>query len=624
MSLPTALRQALWSGLLGLLGLLVGCGSLPFGSESVDAVKPEPPRPPQFRLQVSAPPALQALLLEHLDLARLQHAAEADSLTPGEIDRLIGAASAQSLSLLQTEGYFNPVVEAQRVNDGGALPLLRIDVQPGPRAVIGRLTIEIQGDMYDRVAAGDADAQALLQAIQSEWPLQPGKPFQQSTWDSAKNGVLASLRRNGYLGANWSGTAAQVNADANSVRLFVVADSNMLYRIGELRTVGLQRYDDAAILPMARELVGQPATERVLRDMQDRILTLGLFESVIIDVDAAAPDPSAAPALLALRELPLQQATVGIGYADNTGAQLTLEHTHRRVFDTRWLMRNKLQVGQYLNAWTGDLISHLQDDGYQNLLAGQVEDLRSDDEKRLSAYARIGRTRDSVRIWRLMFGEYTRARLETSAGVNDSSALSGNYHWTWRDVDDLRTPTRGTVWNLQVGAGYARGVSTPIGGSVGIEDAGPFTRLYGRAQAFLPLGSSYYGSGRVELGQVIVKESLAVPDTLLFRAGGDASVRGYAYRSLGPEINGATVSGNALFTASVQLAHPIIASQPDFLWAVFVDAGNASDGWRDMRPVFGYGFGVHWRSPVGPLRMDLAYGQETQKLRLHFSVGVVF
>ena len=52
-------------------------------------------------------------------------------------------------------------------------------------------------------------------------------------------------------------------------------------------------------------------------------------------------------------------------------------------------------------------------------------------------YARAGRTRDSLRIWRLIYGEYTRSLLETSAGDNDSAALSANYHWTWRDVDDL-------------------------------------------------------------------------------------------------------------------------------------------------------------------------------------------
>lgn len=621
MSFHAALPLALW---FLLVSALAGCSSLPFQAAPVQDTPAEAPRPQQFRLEVVAPSALSALLLQHLDLARLQYATEADSLTRGEIDRLIGAASAQALSLLQTEGYFNPVVKVQRIDDSATPPLLRMSVEPGPRAVIERLTLEVQGGLYDAVAGGDVPAEVLAQALQTEWALQPGQPFTQSAWDSAKNRVLATLRSNGYLSAQWSGTAAQVNAADNTVRIFAVADSGALFRVGSIRVAGLERFDEGAIMPAARELVGRPATEQLIRDVQDRLLSLGLFESIIIDVDDTAADPARAPALLALRELPLQQATVGVGYADDTGLQLTLEHTHRRVFDTRWAMHNRLQLGQEQTLWTGDLMSHLQDDGYRNLLGGQAEKLTTNDETRYSWYARAGRTRDTVRIWRLYYAEYTRARLETSAGINDSQALSGNYHWSWRNVDDLRTPTRGTVWSLQGGGGYTTGSVAPLAPQPQTEDSGVFARLYGRVQGYMPLGNGFYGSARLELGQVFVREALSVPDTLLFRAGGDDSVRGYDYRSLGPEINGAIFSGSTLFTSSLQLARPIFADQPAFLWALFVDAGNASDGWNNMRPVVGYGAGLHWRSPVGPLRVDLAYGQEVRKFRLHFSVGVVF
>jgi translocation and assembly module TamA len=414
-----------------------------------------------------------------------------------------------------------------------------------------------------------------------------------------------------------------VNTEDDSVRLFLVADSGDLFRVGSIRIAGLERFDEGAVMPAARELIGKPATEQLMRDVQDRLLALGLFQSVVIDVDAASEEPGRAQALLALREQSLQQATFGVGYGDDTGFQVTLEHTHRRILDTRWTLYNKLQVGQDLSFWNSELVSHLQDDGWRTLFATNFERLESDNELRKSWYLRGGRTRDTLRIWRLVYAEYADARLETSAGVNDSDAVSGNYHWVWRDVDDLRTPTRGSVWSLQGALGYARGTTTSRNEPQS-NDSSAFARAYARAQSYLPLGNNFYGSGRLELGQVFVKETLAVPDTLLFRAGGDDSVRGYAYRSLGPEVDGVTLSGNTLFTASLQVARPIFADQPSFLWAVFVDAGNASDGWNNMRPVFGYGVGLHWRSPVGPLRIDLAYGEDVGKFRLHFSVGVVF
>jgi len=115
---------------------------------------------------------------------------------------------------------------------------------------------------------------------------------------------------------------------------------------------------------------------------------------------------------------------------------------------------------------------------------------------------------------------------------------------------------------------------------------------------------------------------ISVPDTLLFRAGGDESVRGYDYRTLGPTKNGAVTSGRSLLTGTLEIARPIWLSRPAYWWAAFIDAGNAANSFGDLRPVLGYGVGLRWRSPVGPLRFDVAYGQEVQQVRLHVSVGI--
>jgi translocation and assembly module TamA len=79
-----------------------------------------------------------------------------------------------------------------------------------------------------------------------------------------------------------------------------------------------------------------------------------------------------------------------------------------------------------------------------------------------------------------------------------------------------------------------------------------------------------------------------------------------------------------LWTGSAEIARPISAKRPAFWWAAFIDAGQAADRWSDLHPAVGYGVGLRWRSPVGPLRIDLAYGQEVHKTRVHMSVGVAF
>jgi translocation and assembly module TamA len=100
-------------------------------------------------------------------------------------------------------------------------------------------------------------------------------------------------------------------------------------------------------------------------------------------------------------------------------------------------------------------------------------------------------------------------------------------------------------------------------------------------------------------------------------------VRGYAYRSLSPvDATGVQYSGMALATTSVELAHPILASVPSVWGAVFVDAGNATVDFKDFKPAVGYGVGARWRSPVGPLRVDLAWAEELRAWRVHISLGI--
>jgi translocation and assembly module TamA len=177
-------------------------------------------------------------------------------------------------------------------------------------------------------------------------------------------------------------------------------------------------------------------------------------------------------------------------------------------------------------------------------------------------------------------------------------------------------PTDGESLNAQLGSGYAMGGDAAKNGL--------FSRVYGRLTAYRPLGGAWFGSARVEAGQVFAGSRVGIPDTLLFRAGGDDSVRGYGYRGLGPTDEGVVRSARVLFTSSIEVARPVSAQLPSLWWATFIDAGNAADRWRELHPQWGYGVGLRWRSPIGPVRLDLAYGQATERLRLHFSMGVSF
>jgi translocation and assembly module TamA len=617
-------RAAAVAALVALASLSSGCGSLPFFSRNDDADKAKAPvsGPALYELEINAPGDLRKLLAEYLDLARFQKAPETEGITSVEIDRMVAAAPAQVRSLLETEGYFNAGVQVQRAQAASGLSLLRVTVQPGPRTRIKDWSLDVVGDLKKRADAGLEDAVVELAGLRRQWGLKADQPFRQADWTAAKNSSLARLRAEGYPAATWLSTTAQVDAEANSASLKAVADSGPLFHIGSVSIEGLQRYDEQSVRRLATFYLGDPYSERAMLDYQERLVKVGLFEGAIVEIDPNPETANAAPVVIRVKELPLQAATVGVGYAANTGPRVTLEHLHRKAFGTRWIAKNKFEIGPSLKSWQGELTSHPLEGLYRNIVSGGAERLRTTDQLRTSWNARVGRAQDTTHIERLYYLELVHSRLDTQAGSVSSDAVSANINWTWRRIDSVLLPTKGITLSLQGGVGLARGREIKEDGIT--DGQGLFARTHGRLTWYQPLGGDWYATTRIEGGQLFARDRVGVPDTLLFRAGGDDSVRGYAYRTLGPVVDGVITSGRVMMTASAEVARPISPKYPAFWWAAFVDAGDAANRWSEIHPALGYGLGLRWRSPVGPLRLDLAYGERVKKARVHLSVGIAF
>jgi translocation and assembly module TamA len=622
---------------LGLLALacLCGCASLhqdePTPPTAADqnptaAIAPagaaSAPGTVAYRVEVEAPDELRQLLLTYLDLARFQNAPQTDGITNAELIRLAAASPAQARTLLETEGYFSPQVSVKREDPPEQTPLITLTVEPGPRTTVVSWELNAGGDLQKHIDAGDPAAKALLDRLRQRWPLKEGRPFSQPEWSSAKNSTLALLRADGYPTANWApSTLAHVDAKTHEANLALEIESGPLFLLGELRIEGLKRYSEAGVRNVADFTPGTPYSEKRLFDYQERLGKLGLFNGVSVEID---PDPAlaaAVPVRVRVTEQSLQQAVAGVGFSDNTRERVTLEHRHLRPFGYDLQMHNKFELGRNLRSWEGELLTDPGEAQYRRLLAGGVTRLDTVDDVTFSWKVRAGRSLYTERIERLIFAELLNATVKNGLGEFTSRALSMNYNWIWRDVDDIILPTRGLTSVIQAAGGFAR--SDDPG-------SGPFSRLYTRNTLYWPLSSRWFTQTRLEFGEVFAKENVGIPDTLLFRAGGDDSVRGYGYRDLGPRKikpqTGESVltSGRKLLTGSIEIAHAFSAKRPSLWWAAFLDAGNAVAQWSDYKPALGYGLGLRWRSPVGPLRIDWAYGRDVHKARLHFSVGIAF
>ncbi|MDP4302066.1 autotransporter assembly complex protein TamA [Leptothrix discophora] len=582
-----------------------------------------------WQLDIRGVDAAQAALLRrHLDLARYESLAEAERITRIELIRLLAAAPAQARKLLETEGYFNARVSTRIDETDGTAPVagdkplalkVGLDIEPGARTEVGEVRLEIQGPLAVDAEAGDADAVALVERLRSGWTLPQGSPYTQSAWAEAKAAVITSARAQAYAATQISGSVAQIDTAGQRADLFVVVDSGPRFRFGTLRFEGLDHVRPDAITALLNFETGEPLREQTLLDFQDRLVKSSLFDNVSVLYDPDPEQAGAMPVTVRVSEQSMQQATFGVGASDLSGPRITLEHLHQRIAGFGWQAKTKLQVGRSAQSLSLDLTSHPQPGPYRNLIGAALTRTDASGLRVTNERLRLGRTQDTERIERLYFVEWQRAMtrdLNSGLMTDDTKAGTVNYHWVWRDLDHPILPTRG----------FSLSAETAVGRSYASTDNGGFfSRATGRLTGYWPLGASWYGQGRVQLGQVFARDNVAVPFTLLFRAGGDDSVRGYGYQTLGPtDASGSATGGRVLGAGSIELARPFSRSTPAWWGAVFLDAGNAAERWSDHKNAYGAGFGVRWRSPVGPLRIDLAYGDLSRRWRLHFNVGVTF
>jgi translocation and assembly module TamA len=193
--------------------------------------------------------------------------------------------------------------------------------------------------------------------------------------------------------------------------------------------------------------------------------------------------------------------------------------------------------------------------------------------------------------------------------TDNRAALYFGHRRSFRQTDDLLFPREGYLGTIEIG-GAPPGLASR-----------EFFRVTGNASLLLAIGRSGDLLLRGQAGVVAAKTREGIPTTFLFRTGGDQTVRGYEFESLGVRQGDAIVGGRRLAVGSVEYTHWI---GDNWGLAVFTDAGNAWDEGTTFEPALGYGVGARFRTPIGPIRADLAYGQKTSQFRIHFSVGYTF
>lgn len=640
----------LWSAAAGASDV----GDLPPGflapalSASQGAPDPEPANQttpsaqPRFEIKLQAPQDISRFLLRHMDLQRFRLL---DDLDAAELDRLLARTPENLRNLLGTLGHFSPDIEVSvLVGDGrGAAPLgtVRISVDPGPATRVASARVFFRGDV-----ATNAAATGQREAIEREVALPVGEPFTQADWEQTKTRALRLLTGERYPNARLLNSLADIDADTRQAHLYLELDSGPLRRLGAIEISGAQRYDAAQAEQLARLAGVEPGADYSLDRLQAaqaRMAGSDRYESVLVTVEPAG-DETELTVRVQLRERQRQKLQIGLGGSTDNGPRLSLEYRHQQVPGIGWRVDNRVQLERSdklaQTVWTGAQDEQAWRWAASARWAEQNDGFNTTTSQRL----RWGRSQEEGARDQGQYLQFDRARTVNSSQrslirARSRSALSLNQAWTWRQFDNPVFPERGQGLALELGVG-ATLEGTPQ----------PFARAQARWLTYWPLGRSLpvmrpepgqprsptaaAEQGRLgrlalrlEGGAVLARGDTALPDTQLFLAGGDASVRGYGLRDIGVDQGDGRVSpGRYLAVASVEWQRPIWRGGRPTPWehVLFVDGGTVADRRQDLSARWGVGSGVRYNSPVGPLQVDLAYGLATRSWRLHLSVGFAF
>jgi translocation and assembly module TamA len=549
-------------------------------------------------ITLSAPDSVRELLKAHFELPGTPLSDEAVRAT------FLRRAQREIGDLLATEGYFTPTIALHPAGSNGDQV---VEVTPGPVTHVAQVNIEFKGDLAEDTPAH----RARIEQLRAAWTLGVGKSFRSSEWQDAKAALLSGVAQEDYAGAQIALSQAEVNRTTASVQLMVVVDSGPAFRFGDLAVNGLERYDRDLVTRLAPFHAGDPYRRDQLLTFQARLQSMPQFSSVIVNIETDEATHDTAPIKVDLVEAKSRRVAVGLGYSSNNGARTEINYLSHNFLERAWNQSTRLRLEQNQQTLSAGIDTLPDDNGYRLSWGASSQITLIQGLKTIDRNLGVTRSR-------------TLGQIETQTGINwqeedkrpeggtreINQALVLDWQWRRRAVDDPLYPRRGSLAEIHVG-----GASREL-----LSDQN-FLRSYARQQIWWPVGEHDTFSLRGEAGYTAAPSRIGIPQEYLFRAGGSQSVRGYAYQSLGVHEGTAVVGGRILLTGSAEYTHWFTH---DWGAALFADTGDATDVWRDLHLAAGYGSGARWRSPVGPLALDLAWGRETHAWRLHFSIAVAF
>lgn len=518
------------------------------------------------------------------------------------IRRLHARAPAEISAALRPFGYYEVGIEAslEPSEDGEWLATYR--VSPGPVVRLTDVRIEIIGEGAENPS---------LRSARDAITLKAGDALRHPVYEAAKQRLFDVAYAAGYIDVSYERAELRIHRARREAEVDLILDTGRRYYFGEI-TIVQDVLAEAFIDRLMPIEAGEPFDTDRLVNLQIALTDSGYFSEVLIDVEREFADNQHIPVVVRTTPRRTQEYTVGLGYGTDTGPRVSLGVELRRINAYGHRFTSDLRISSIEQA----VAAEYQIPRGRNLLTDFLSFRGSLGNQEIGDWdttqGTVGASwHDAWRTFqRRIYVTASREEFSTpTRPVQRENLFFTGFQLTKKVANDTLFPTRGYSWSVDLRAG-----SDSLGSSTSFSRllaSGNLVRSFGERVRLLL--RSEYGATRADVFD-------RLPPSQRFFTGGDGSVRGYSYQSIGPrDEDGYHTGGRYMLVASAELEVMVVGN---YGAALFIDAGHAGHepGTSLSR---GVGLGVRWRSPVGVIGIDIAHPLDDPEtdFRLHVSVG---
>jgi len=500
-------------------------------------------------------------------------------LSATRIQQLHKKAIKEIQQALQPFGYYHATIDA-KLSKQPTDWLAQYQVNKGPPVYITAFDIQVTGE-------GNEDSKFFN--LINNFPLQVGDILAQEKYEAAKSSFLEIATERGYLDAKFNEHKILIDLTNNTAKIVLIFHSGQRYQFGSInfqQTILSSRL----IKTFLTFKTGDPYSINQLLVLQKALSDSDYFMRSEVTTQRDLANGLQLPIDVLLVPRKRNQYTAGFGYGTDTGARTSLGWSNRRINRQGHRLDLKLTLSEIQNSQT---LQYTLPIHYQRAEQVAITGARShnflDDKDDILQTLSVSHSSSLGILRQTLAINYRFEEFVVNRQRNFSTLLMPSVSWELADADNRVHPKKGHRVNWDI-----RGASENVLSST------TFVQTELEAKWVYAFWPQYRLITRAHGATSVVSKFSELPSSLRFLAGGDHSVRGYDFESLGPSDN---EGGKHLLTGSIELERTIIGK---WSFALFIDAGNAFDEVDLLDIKQGAGFGIRWQSPIGPIRVDLA------------------